>query len=277
MLFVAHRETPEGTARTRRLFTTLNKYAKPVTTSEIIALDEDDAFAVTTRTIVNQYDGLNKASPGEDGELCLVQFEGGRILRTDDHTITTIQTLYKLVSILSVPGTRAGNRQRKALKQSRPPQSDIDAMCRDHEEFWEGLREHVPEMRESLGSEPAKRIVGKYRHRTGGHILFRPVGQETFARALRILLDRGVPIQQGIKALASTELMLNEAPWNHVMWDPGRNSMNRANMPLTESLLLHMVHENPLNPSFRLEEQYQAAVGSPSAKLADIPKGQPAR
>ena len=40
VLFVGHSQTPEGTSRTRRLFTTLNKYAKPVTPDEIIALDE---------------------------------------------------------------------------------------------------------------------------------------------------------------------------------------------------------------------------------------------
>ena len=275
VLFVAHRESPEGTARTRRLFTTLNKYAKRVTTSEIIALDEDDAFAAVTRMIVNQYEGLNKTDQEEDRQLSLVKFEGAQIPTRDRCSITTIQMLYKLVNILSIP--RTDTKKRKELKQSRPPPSVIDAMYNDHEDFWEGLKECVPAMHESLGSEPAKRMAGNYRHRTGGHILFRPVGQETFARALRTLLDRGVPIRQGIRALASTQLMLNQAPWHHVMWDPSRNAMNRTNLRLAESLLLHMVHENPSAPGFRLEEEYQTAVGDPSSKLADLPKGRPAR
>ena len=181
-----------------------------------------------------------------------------------------------LVDILSVP--RGNSKRRKELKQLRPPQEIIEAMYNDHEMFWEGLREHIPAMSESLGSEPADRMAAQHRYQKGGgHTLFRPVGQEAFARALRILLDREVPIQQGIKALASTQLMLDQAPWPHVMWDPSRNAMNRTNLQLAESLLLYMVHEDPVNSSFKLEAAYQTAVRDPLSRLAEIPKGQPAR
>ena len=275
VLFVAHRESPEGTARTRRLFTTLNKYAKRVTTSEIIALDEDDAFAAVTRMIVNQYEGLNKTTQEGDKQLSLVKFEGAQIPTRDKYSITTIQMLYKMVNILSVP---AGDSIRRTeLKRSRPPQEVIDAMYEDIVNFWKGLGEHIPAMSESLGSDPAKQIAGKYRYKEGGHILFRPIGQEAFARALRILLDREVSIGQGIKALASTQLILNQAPWANVMWDTSQNSMNRTSLQLAESLLLHMVHEDPAKSGFPLEKAYQTAVGNPSSKLEDIPKGQPAR
>lgn len=48
VIFVAHKKTKEGEIRTRRLFSTLNRYAKPVNTSEIIALDEEDNCAIIT-------------------------------------------------------------------------------------------------------------------------------------------------------------------------------------------------------------------------------------
>lgn len=144
VLFVAHRDTPEGTARTRRLFTTLNKYAKPVTTSEIIALDEDDAFAVVTRMIVNRYDGLSKTATEGGSQFSLVRFEGAQIPAGDRYSITTVQMLYKLVSILSLP--RAASKRRTELKQTRPSPEVIDAMYDGHEGFWEGLREYIPAM-----------------------------------------------------------------------------------------------------------------------------------
>ena len=275
VLFVAHQETREGTARTRRLFTTLNKYAKPVTTSEIIALDEDDAFAVVTRMIVNQYEGLNKIAQVNDEELSLVRFAGAQIPNGDSCSITTIQMVYKLLVTLSVP--QNSPKRRKELKQSRPGQETINEMYADHENFWNGLKEHIPGMSESLGSDPTMKMAAKHRHREGGHILFRPVGQEAFARAVRTLIDRGIPIQQAIAALASTELRLNQAPWTRVMWDPSRNAMNRTNLKLAESLLLYMVHEKPTDSKFDLEKMYQTAVGDPSAKLDRLPQGQPAK
>ena len=45
VIFVAHKVTPQGLERTRRLFTTLNKTARPVSKGDIIALDEDDVMA----------------------------------------------------------------------------------------------------------------------------------------------------------------------------------------------------------------------------------------
>lgn len=55
VIFVAHQTAAEGMERTRRLFTTLNRYAKPVRKSEIIALDEDDIIAIVTRELVEKY------------------------------------------------------------------------------------------------------------------------------------------------------------------------------------------------------------------------------
>ena len=274
VLFVAHQDTPEGKAITRRLFTTLNKYAKPVTKSEIIALDEDDAFAVVTRMIVNDYEGLNRNVKVNGQELSLVRFEDAQIPSSDSCSITTIRTLYDLLTALSVPQKSS---KRRELKQSRPSQETIDTMYDDHKIFWNGLKEHIPEMSEALGSNPTMQVAAKHRHREGGHILFRPDGQRVFARALRALLDRDIPIQQAIKALSSTQLMLNGTPWTHVMWNPSRNAMNPLKLKLAESLLLHMVHEPPTDPKFQLEAAYQSAVGDPSAKLANLPKGQPAR
>ena len=273
VIFVGHRETSEGMARTRRLFTTLNKYAKPVTRSEIIALDEDDACAIVARMIVNQYDGLAKVHPGSRGPkdlISLVKFKGPQIPSTDPHSITTIQMLYKLVDILSVPrGDFAG---RLKSKRYRPGPDVIDRMYNDHVAFWEGLGENVPSIGDALGSNPADRIAAKYRSRKGGNILFRPVGQEAFARALRTLLDRGFSLAEGIRALSETQLTLDQTPWRFVMWNPSKTGMNRTNLELAESLLLFMVGELPTNPEFDLAGSYRTTVGVQSVGLDDIPR-----
>ena len=54
VIFVAHKNTKKGIERTRRLFSTLNRYAKPVTPSEIIVIDEDDAVAIITRELLQK-------------------------------------------------------------------------------------------------------------------------------------------------------------------------------------------------------------------------------
>ena len=71
VIFVAHRNDSDGMERTRRLFTTLNRYAKPVSKSEIVALDEDDIIAITTRALVEN-------APALSGENLTGKDEGGR-------------------------------------------------------------------------------------------------------------------------------------------------------------------------------------------------------
>jgi len=52
IIFIAHRTDSIGRERSRRLFTTLNKNAVPVSKGETIALDEDDTMAITVRRLV---------------------------------------------------------------------------------------------------------------------------------------------------------------------------------------------------------------------------------
>lgn len=48
VMIIGHSTTPQGMERSRRIFSTLNRYAKPVRLGDIIALDEDDAVAIVT-------------------------------------------------------------------------------------------------------------------------------------------------------------------------------------------------------------------------------------
>ena len=54
IIFIAHRTNAGGLERSRRLFTTLNKNAIRVSKGETIALDEDDAMAITVRRLVTE-------------------------------------------------------------------------------------------------------------------------------------------------------------------------------------------------------------------------------
>ena len=275
VLFVAHKTTGAGMARTRRLFTTLNKYAKPVKLSEIIALDEDDAFAAVTRMIVENYEGLSKTSQEGDSDIGLVRYGSAHIPRNDEHSITSIETVYKLIEMLALP--RSDAKGRKSLKQLRPSDEVLDSMYGAHESFWEALRVSLKPMSQALGSEPVARVAGKYRTDKGGDILFRPVGQMAFARAVRVLMDRGFPMNEVVSALSETMLALDQIPWAGVLWDPGRNAMLREKAELSESLFLHMVGQAPRRPKFNLESSYRDAIGDPSANVDSIPRALPLR
>ena len=270
VLFVAHRTTAEGRARTRRLFTTLNKYAVPVRLHEIIALDEDDAFAIVTRLVVERYEGLAKTIGERDELIGLVRYRQALTPPSDHHSITSIETIYKLIEVLAFP--RSDSKTRSAYKRSRPSPDVIESMYEEHVSFWEALRKHVMPMFEALGSRPEDCIAGRYRTREGGHILFRPVGQIAFGRAVRVLQDRNVGLDEAVGALSQTVLALNEVPWANVLWDPGRHAMLRSKPELSESLFLHMVNEPPRRQNYDLDQVYRDAVGDEELSIYDIPR-----
>ncbi|KSV18847.1 hypothetical protein DA01_08810, partial [Dehalococcoides mccartyi] len=52
VIFIGHKNDESGMQRARRLFSTLNRYAKPVSKRDIITLDEDDAVAIASRELI---------------------------------------------------------------------------------------------------------------------------------------------------------------------------------------------------------------------------------
>ena len=55
VILIGHQKNQEGMERTRRIFSTLNRNAKSVSTGDIIALDEDDTVAIVTRNMLENF------------------------------------------------------------------------------------------------------------------------------------------------------------------------------------------------------------------------------
>lgn len=92
IILIGHQNTLEGKRRTRRLFSTLNRRAKRVNENEIIALDEDDLVAITTREIAENH----KLFSGER----LVDCATKNIPSTNNIAFTSILTLYEITKII---------------------------------------------------------------------------------------------------------------------------------------------------------------------------------
>lgn len=90
LVLVAHKTSQPGMERTRRLFTTLNKTARPVGKGEIIALDENDTMAIVTRQFVE-----NDPRFSQDR----IRFSQTDNLPSDATELTTIGNLYDVLTV----------------------------------------------------------------------------------------------------------------------------------------------------------------------------------
>ena len=162
-IFVAHANNAQGMERTRRLFTTLNRYAKPVNKMQIIALDEDDVVAIVTRRLLESHPLLDRWTSIKKGK---------NISGRDRKNFTTIITVYDVLDMYLPDDPKAW----RSFKKSRPSEHAISAFFKQAREFWNELMSFFPPLRELATSNPDQEIAAQYRNRDGGHLLFRPVG-----------------------------------------------------------------------------------------------------
>ncbi len=217
VIFVAHKDDPVGMERTRRLFTTLNRYAKPVSKSEIVALDEDDIIAITTRALVEKH-------PLFQEKISLSKTKAVAV--KDNRSFTTIITLYDVLEILfRIP------RGWTDFKRHRPEDSTIAEYYANSKQFWDTLVQHFPPLKKILTSEPDKCIAGRYRNREGGHLLFRPVGLLIIAQVVRQAKDSGLSEREAIKRISEVSMELTDEPWVGLLWDKINQRMISGTVP----------------------------------------------
>ena len=209
-------EDQSGFLRTRRLFSTLNRYAKPVQRRDIIALDEDDVIAIVTRRLLEEHPllmdkvdlGLSKSMPP-----------------TDDTNLTTVLTVYDVLDNF----LRDRHRGWLEYKRWRPPESEIDSMYSRASQFWNRLCDQFPPLERLRDSEPGEMVAQQYRSQRGGHLLFRPVGLLLVVRVFTDLRDvMAMPEDAAFQAVGRTPTELAEGPWDSLLWDDLNHRMLTA-------------------------------------------------
>ena len=85
----------------RRLFSNLNRYAKPMDQATNIIMDEDDTFAILTRRLITDHTFFH-SDVERQLESEKIKTSKGKNLRTSDSYFTSIETLYEMnIELLS--------------------------------------------------------------------------------------------------------------------------------------------------------------------------------
>lgn len=250
-----------GLERTRRLFSTLNRYAKAVDMMDIIALDEDDAIAIVTRRLMEEYP-LFKSH-----RISVVK--GKAIPVTDKKCFTNITTLYEVNDIIL-----ASERGRKwrDFKRFRPPDAELTSLYRRATDFWKLMTRYFRPLADVQNSASGEGVAGQYRNRGGGHFLFRTIGLLSMAKAVKIAVGTGGTLAPWIRRFAKTPTDLASEPWVGLFWDPSENTMiiRKENQNTATLLLLYMVGADLAilkTSEERLKERYASALNRPVAEV----------
>jgi len=223
-------ENPIGFERTRRLFTTLNRYAKPVGKKDIIALDEDDIVAIVTRKLVEEYRlFIDKISLTQTKNIPV----------SDKQSLTTIVTLYDTMDIY----LRTSVRGWVKFKKYRPSDDKLIEYYNQSTDLWDVLANNFPLLAELRDSDPAEKVAGKYRKNTGGHLLFRPIGLLLIIKVIRFIIDMGNTMEEAVRRISTIPIELSNKPWAGLLWDTTNQRMitSPENQKAALKLLFHSV------------------------------------
>ena len=254
IIFIAHKTDTEGKERSRRLFTTLNKNAIPVSKGGRIALDEDDAMAITVRRLVTE----NLMFMEER----ILNHPTDNIPKSNQTCLTTIGNLYDLLEILLTKIYVTSNK--KSLKTKKEELTQIrqsDEMLNQHYvnacDYFERLRGSFPPLKEFADTPNSSIVVKKYRHPEGGSVLFRPIGLKILTEIMAILVEK-YPRSECFKMISKLPTDLTKEPYNGVIWHPTQKKMIRGKT-LVKNLLLYMLNY-PLKDVEQLREDYTKAL-----------------
>ncbi len=235
VIFVAHKDTSKGLERTRRLFTTLNKTARPVSKGDIIALDEDDVMALCARRLIEETDFFfgNRIAFVANNNL-----PGANIT-----SLTTIGNLYDILTILFTNGQSDLKKRKSDLQRVRPNDDILEQYYKYSEGFVSLLGENFEELYEFFAAKDTTAIVKKYRGNFGGRATFRPIGLDVFTRVIA-QLSKEMTLAEAIKLVAKLPRNLSDAPYEGLMWDSNQKIILNGHKVTLREVLLFMLGRN---------------------------------
>jgi DNA sulfur modification protein DndB len=212
-IFVSAKMDDAGKKRTRRLFSTLNRYSKQVKQSYIYALDEDDTVAIALRKLIDEHTFFLKGH---------VYIESKNLGPNDFENFTSLEALYDSMDVFLRDMKPA---DWKKFKSIYPGDKEVDKYYQKAASFWDDLVKALPPLLEIKTATNETRIVKKYRGTHGGYVIFRPVGLFIIVSAIRFAIDCGLNLKQVLKRMELLSLDINDEPWSTLLWDKTRKRM----------------------------------------------------
>lgn len=249
VILIGHHKDKEGMEKTRRIFSTLNRYAKPVSTGDIIALDEDDTVAIVTRNMLESF-------PLFMNENISAEKKTKAIADKDTKSFTSLIKLYETNKVVYKYYTSFRDNTKRIhssvevdkLLKYRPKQEEIDSFEKYLTEFWELFIDSFEGMKEYLTSAEID-AAAKFRNRdSGGLLYFRPIALPQLVIAiLETCFRTKVSLADSMSTYSILEMCISKAPWVKVLWDAESHTMIMKNKTLVHLLFMFMYDRNILS------------------------------
>ncbi len=252
VIFIGHHNTRDGKEKTRRIFSTLNRYAKPVSLGDIIALDEDDIVAISTRDLLEN-------CPLFMNENVKIDKKSSKALAdNDDKSFTSLITLYDTNKIIYTYYKSSYDHQKKIyngkkiteLLKFRPSQQEIDDFYSYLLDFWVLFIKTFPGVKSYVDNCHNEKAASNYRNKeTGGLLYFRPVALPKLIKAIfETKIRLRIELDEVIENFSKIEFSISKKPWTNLLWDAKTQTMVMKYKTYISYMLIYLYKKELLTP-----------------------------
>jgi len=248
VMLIGHNDTPEGKEKSRRIFSTLNRYAKPVKLGDIIALDEDDVVAIATRHQLESNPLFMEDRVKATNSIA--------ISVSDKRSFTSLIALYKCNlelfncfykqrnGVILKPG------KLKDYLKNRPSEEIINGFNEYLTVFWTHFINVFPEISAYIADNRVNAAESYRSIENGGNILFRPVSLTPFVSSIAtIALSNNIErLDEILGSYSRIERTVSASPWVRIIWDPIKHQMITRTGGLVKYMMISMYDSNLLKP-----------------------------
>ena len=263
VMLIGHSDTPEGKKKSRRIFSTLNRYAKPVKLGDIIALDEDDIVAIATRFLLESNPLFMEDRVKATNSIA--------ISVSDKRSFTSLISLYKCNLELfkcfykQRNGVTLKPGKFKDYLKNRPSDEEIYAFNDYLTSFWTLFTRVFPEIGAYIADNRVNAAESFRSNEDGGNILFRPVSLTPLvASIVAVALYNNIErLDAVLESYSNIERTVSAFPWERIIWDPIKHQMITRTGGLVKYMMISMYDSNVLRPreKERLITDFQSIFG----------------
>jgi len=200
VIFIQH-ETDE---KTGQIFNRVKRHAKPASRSDRLIVDQDDAYAVIARQLLNDDEPLGLQD--RDGELLLVNWRN-HTLSARSKKFTTLSTVYETVKlILEYHG-------RPEYWATRPDltQQDREESYEIVKQFWQTVIDHLEPLKQARENSSLVPQMRSDDHEYS--LLLKPVGQIALFEGIVIAEHHNLSIVTAVKRANEIDWRMTAAQW----------------------------------------------------------------
>ena len=238
IILIGHECSSKGTRKSRRIFSILNRYAKPVRKGDIIALDEDDIVAIATRELLETYSLFSGNR---------IKISNSKSIPLNDKTsFTTLMTLYDCHDeLLKVFLYRTEHKilstdKLNDYKRTRPMDTIIESYGRFLTDFWDAMIANFGELKAYIKNKSETPASTFRPNGEGGNLLFRPVGLYPLVLSIcRVLMHSSDSLEDVISRYSQI-IDTDVESWETILWDNVAHKMVMRNRTLLYYLLIEM-------------------------------------